>query len=123
MLKTLWKKILNRLCQKPRQARDDIVIIFPYQDKKILIINEYRKDLDATIWKFVSGGMDKPHLNNLETAQEELAEEIKMECQDWSLYHQFDKNFSAVNIFYFIATNPQLSKIPMKTILSLIKSG
>ncbi len=114
MLKIGFKKVLEILCQKPRQARDDIVIIFPFQDKKILIIKEYRKDLDTEIWKFVSGGMDKSHLNSLETAKEELAEEIKMECNDWSLYHQFDKEFSSVNIFYFIATNPQLMKKPIK---------
>lgn len=100
-------------CQIPRQARDDIVIVFPYHHKKILIIEEYRKDWDANMWKFVSGGMDKPHLNSLQTAQEELAEEIKMEAKEWSLYHQFGRKFSSVNMFYFIANNPQLMANPI----------
>ncbi len=99
--------------RKPRQARNDIVIVFPYHNKKILIIKEYRKDLDAELWKFVSGGMDKPHLDSLHTAKEELAEEIKMEAEDWSLYHQFDKKFSSVNIFYYIANSPQLMVNPI----------
>ena len=59
-------------------------------------------------------GMDKPYLDNLGTAKEELAEEIKMEAEDWSLYHQFDKKFSSVNIFYFIANNPQLMANPIE---------
>ena len=109
----MFKKLLKKLCKTPRQARDDLVIVFPFHNKKILIIKEYRKDCDAEIWKFVSGGMDKPHLNNLETAQEELAEEIKMEAQEWSLYYQFGKKFAPVDIFYFIANDPQLMKDPI----------
>lgn len=108
------KKSMEKYDQKPRQARDDIVIVFPYHNKKILIIKEYRKDHNAEMWKFVSGGMDKPYLDNLETAKEELAEEIKMESDDWSLYHQFDKQFSSVNMFYFIANNPQLMANPIE---------
>ena len=108
------EKIIKKQYQKPRQARNDIVIVFPYHDKKILIIKEYRKDQNAEMWKFVSGGMDKPYLDNLGTAKEELAEEIKMEAEDWSLYHQFDKKFSSVNIFYFIANNPQLMANPIE---------
>ncbi len=111
MLKTLC----NKFCKKPRQARNDIVILFPYdaKTKKILLIKEYRKQYDMEIWKFVSGGMDKPHLDALNTAKEELAEEIKMEAHDWSLYHQFDKTFSSVNIYYFVATNPTFMEDPI----------
>jgi len=108
------EKIIKKQYQKPRQARNDIVIVFPYHNKKILIIKEYRKDHDAEMWKFVSGGMDKPHLDSLGTAKEELAEEIKMEAEDWSLYHQFDKRFSSVNISYFVASNPQLMENPIE---------
>ncbi|HIO92323.1 MAG TPA: NUDIX hydrolase [Leucothrix mucor] len=109
----MFKNAIKKLCSKPRQARNDIVIVFPYHNEKILIIKEYRKDQDAEMWKFVSGGMDKPHLDSLDTAKEELAEEIKMEAQEWSLYHQFDKKFSSVNIFYYIANNPQLMANPI----------
>ena len=114
MMQTRLSKLLKKLCNKPRQARNDIVILFPYHEKKILLIKEYRKDQDIEIWKFVSGGMDKPHLNSLKTAQEELAEEIKMEANKWSLYHQFDKAFSSVNIYYYIAYHPKLMKIPIE---------
>lgn len=107
------KKSSDILSKIPRQARNDVVIIFPYHNKKILIIKEYRKDIDAEIWKFVSGGMDKPHLNSLQTAQEELAEEIKMQAEEWSLYYKFDRKFSSVNMFYFIANNPQLMANPI----------
>jgi 8-oxo-dGTP pyrophosphatase MutT (NUDIX family) len=96
------------------QAHNDIVILFPYHKKKILLIKEYRKDQDREMWKFVSGGMDKPHLNSLKTAQEELAEEIKMETNRWSLYHQLDKTFSSVNIYYYIAHDPNLMKYPIE---------
>ncbi|MCK5853973.1 MAG: NUDIX hydrolase [Sulfurovaceae bacterium] len=112
-LKNSLQNFLCPECKKPRQARNDIVILFPYHDKKILVIKEYRKDQDAEMWKFVSGGMDKPHLNSLQTAQEELAEEIKMEAKEWSLYHQFDKRFSSVNIYYYIANDPTLMEHPI----------
>ncbi|CAA6826436.1 MAG: NTP pyrophosphohydrolase [uncultured Sulfurovum sp.] len=112
MLKTLCDKF----CKKPRQARKDIVIVLPYdaQNKKILLIKEYRKQYNKEIWKFVSGGMDKPHLNPLQTAQEELAEEIKREAKEWSLFHQFDKLFSPVNIYYYVAHNPNLMAEPIE---------
>ena len=110
----MFKQIIKKFCKKPRQARNDIVILFPYEDEKILLIKEYRKQYDMEMWKFVSGGMDKPHLNELETAQEELAEEIKMESNLWELYHQFDKKFSSVNIYYYIATNPKLMEHPIE---------
>jgi len=112
----MLKNLCKSLCKKPRQARNDIVILFPYDvaTQKILIIKEYRKDFDQEIWKFVSGGMDKPHLNALETAKEELAEEIKMEAANWSLYHKFDKKFSSVNISYFIPENPTLMLNPIE---------
>ena len=106
--------MIKKQCDTPRQARNDIVIIFPYHKGKIMIIKEYRKDYDAEMWKFVSGGMDKPHLDSLETAKEELAEEVKMEAEKWSLYHQFDRQFSSVNMFYYIAYNPQLMKHPIE---------
>ena len=114
MLNSLRQKLYHVFCNKPRQARKDIVIVLPYKEKKILIIKEYRKYYDTEMWKFVSGGMDKPHLGSLETAQEELAEEIKMETNEWSLYHQFDKMFSSVNIFYYIAQNPTLMINPIE---------
>ena len=110
----MLKRLLKKFCQKPRQARKDIVIVLPYENNKILLIKEYRKDYDAEMWKFISGGMDKPHLGGLETAQEELAEEVKRESNDWSLYHQFDKRFSSVNIYYYIANNPKLMKNPIE---------
>jgi len=110
----MFKQIIKKFCKRPRQARNDIVILFPYEDEKILLIKEYRKQYDMEMWKFVSGGMDKPHLNALETAQEELAEEIKMESNLWELYHQFDKKFSSVNIYYYIATNPKLMEHPIE---------
>ena len=108
---TAW---IKKICRQPRQARNDIVIVLPYQDQKILLIKEYRKQYDMEMWKFVSGGMDKPHLNSLETAKEELAEEIKMESNDWVFYHQFDKKFSSVNIFYYVVTNPTMMKNPIE---------
>ena len=110
----MLNSLLKKLCKKPRQARNDIVIIFPYQEQKILLIKEYRKQYDMEMWKFISGGMDKPHLNPLETSQEELAEEIKMEADEWSLYHQFDKKFSSVNIFYYIAKTPRIMEHPIE---------
>ena len=115
MLKDLCKEFCKKHYKKPRQARKDIVILFPYDEKtkKILLIKEYRKQYKMEIWKFVSGGMDKPHLDSLDTAKEELAEEIKMEANEWSLYHQFDKTFSSVNIYYYIATNPTLMENPI----------
>lgn len=108
------KAFIKKLCHTPRQARNDIVIVLPYQDKKILLIKEYRKQYDMEMWKFISGGMDKPHLDSLETAKEELAEEIKMESDNWFLYHQFDKKFSSVNIFYYIVTNPTIMEYPIE---------
>jgi len=115
MLKDICKKFCETHYKKPRQARNDIVILFPYDEKnkKILLIKEYRKQYDMEIWKFVSGGMDKPHIGSLDTAKEELAEEIKMEANDWSLYHQFDKTFSSVNIYYYVASNPTLMENPI----------
>jgi 8-oxo-dGTP pyrophosphatase MutT (NUDIX family) len=114
MLKSIIQNFCkNKLCKKPRQAKNDIVILFPYENEKILLIKEYRKQYNMEMWKFVSGGMDKPHLNALETAQEELAEEIKMESNSWELYHQFDKKFSSVNIYYYIVSNPKLMKHPI----------
>jgi len=115
MLNSLLKKLCIRQNIKiPRQARKDIVIVLPYENQKILLIKEYRKQYDMEMWKFISGGMDKPHLNPLETSQEELAEEIKMESDKWSLYHQFDKKFSSVNIFYYVAENPTLMEYPIE---------
>jgi 8-oxo-dGTP pyrophosphatase MutT (NUDIX family) len=108
------KAFIKKLCHTPRQARNDIVIVLPYQDKKILLIKEYRKQYDMEMWKFISGGMDKPHLDSLETAKEELAEEIKMESDNWFLYHQFDKKFSSVNIFYYVVTNPTIMEYPIE---------
>lgn len=110
----MLKQLFQKLCNQPRQARNDIVIIFPYKNKKILLIKEYRKQYNLEMWKFVSGGMDKPHLNVLETAKEELAEEIKMEAKEWSLYHEFDTTFSSVNISYFVAHNPKLMADPIE---------
>lgn len=111
----MLKAICNKFCKKPRQARNDIVIVLPYdkKNKKILLIKEYRKQYNKEIWKFVSGGMDKPHLDAEQTAQEELAEEIKMEAKDWSLFHKFDKLFSSVNIYYYVAENPNLMEVPI----------
>lgn len=114
MIKPLLKDFRKKICKQPRQARNDIVIVLPYENRKILLIKEYRKQYDIEMWKFISGGMDKPHLNSLETAKEELAEEIKMEANEWSLYHQFDKKFSSVNIYYYIATNPTLMENPIE---------
>ncbi|MCH9740931.1 MAG: NUDIX domain-containing protein [Epsilonproteobacteria bacterium] len=110
----MLKSLLKKICKKPRQARNDIVIVLPYQNQKILLIKEYRKQYDMEMWKFVSGGMDKPHLGSLETAQEELAEEISMESNSWSLYHKFDKKFSSVNIFYYIAQDPKVMENPIE---------
>jgi ADP-ribose pyrophosphatase YjhB (NUDIX family) len=109
------KSICSKFCKKPKQTRNDIVIVFPYDanHKKILLIKEYRKQYKKEIWKFVSGGMDKPHLNSLQTAQEELEEEIKMETKHWSLFHRFDKVFSPVNIYYYVAKNPNLMANPI----------
>jgi ADP-ribose pyrophosphatase len=114
MIQPLLKDFRKKICKKPRQARNDIVIVLPYENRKILLIKEYRKQYNMEMWKFISGGMDKPHLNSLETAKEELAEEIKMEASQWSLYHQFDKKFSSVNIYYYIATNPKLMENPIE---------
>lgn len=114
MFKNSIEKLRKRICKKPRQARNDIVILLPYHDGKILLIKEYRKLQNIEMWKFISGGMDKPHLNSLETAQEELAEEVKMEANNWSLFYQFDKQFSSVNIYYYIAKNPTLMENPIE---------
>jgi len=111
----MFRHLIKKLCKnKPRQARNDIVILFPYKDEKILLIKEYRKQYKMEMWKFVSGGMDKPHLNALQTSKEELAEEIKMESNSWELYHQFDKKFSSVNIYYYIANTPKLMENPIE---------
>lgn len=111
-IKELLKKYFSG--KKPRQARRDIVIVFPYnpKTKEILLIEEYRKDYDQNIWKFVSGGMDKEGKTETQVAQEELAEEMGLEAKKWSIFHEFGKVFSSVKITYFIAEDVSEMKNP-----------
>ncbi len=97
-----------------KKKRLSVVIIMPYrrEDKKILIIEEFRKDFGIKMWKLISGGMDKENLTTLETAKEEMAEEVSMESEKWYKFHENEKIFNKTEITYFIAENPNKMKNP-----------
>lgn len=115
----LFFKILKRKCCKvicPHRRAKNIVIIFPLdiKNKKILLIEEYVHYYKRSLWKFVSGGIDKKGIDILAHAHEELEEEIGMKSDNVYEYYFFEKIFKFRKIYCYIAENPIKMKNPVE---------
>ncbi len=112
-------KVIKNTKKKFKYSRRrgmDVVMVIPYKEKekKILLIKEYRKEFKMNIWKLVSGGMDKEGLTPLQTAKEELAEEMSMESTVWFKFYTIERIFRNYRIMYFVSKNPKIMENPPK---------
>ncbi len=84
------------------------IVVLPVNQRKILLILEDRVHEVEPRWKLVSGWMDKDGLDDLEIAQEELAEEVGMASDQWEKLPFCGRSRNTLNvpIAYFAAHNP-----------------
>lgn len=102
------------LIEKPNRKDREVVIVYPFntKTKEIFIIQEYIHSYDRKLWKFVSGGIDKPGKDIKTHAIEELAEEVGLESTE--VYHLYssERIFGNRGMHYFIAENPEVMNHP-----------
>lgn len=112
--KSLKRKYCKIVC--PRRRAKNIIIIFPLdtKNKKILLIEEYVHYYKRSVWKFVSGGIDKNDTNVITHAHEELEEELGMKSDSIYEYYFFEKIFKFRKIYCYVAENPVHMKNPVE---------
>lgn len=113
-----FKKIKKFFCKRicSRRRNKNIVIVFPVniEQRKILLIEEYVHYYKRSIWKFVSGGIDKKDTDILTHAHEELEEELGMKSDNIYEYYFFEKIFKFREIYCYVAENPVYMKNPVE---------
>jgi len=93
----------------------DAVQVFPItEDGKVYLIEEKRPhELTLIRLKFVTGLMDKPNEDPLETAHRELQEEIGLKANEYSIINHSKRTGTINQNFYqIVARGLSSSKIP-----------
>lgn len=90
-----------------RVIRKDGVVVYPLKDEHILMIYEHRRMSQKTVWRFVTGLVDKEGKSNEEIAREELQEEVGHDAKRFQLVHHHEYRGTFIyNDFHFIAHEP-----------------
>jgi len=79
---TVTEEEINGHIYERAQLREGVRVI-PIQNNKVLLMSEFRPHEKDYRWKLVSGWCDKEKRSPLEHAQEELAEELGMQAENW----------------------------------------
>ncbi len=101
---TVTEEQIHKHCYERVHLRSGVQII-PFRDNHILLIREYRVHEGRERWKLVSGWIDKEEKTPQEIAQEELAEEVGMRAEKWTLWKTHDTHGQTIGTttYYFIA--------------------
>lgn len=83
------------------------VHVLPIRDSKILLMNEFRTHEKTSRWKLITGWAEKEGKTLVEHAQEELAEEVGMQAENWEEFFDGSAPNATVslNTHYFICTD------------------
>lgn len=113
---TITEEVIGDHTYERMVLRPGVCVIPANADKEIMLIKEFRTHERSARWKAVSGWMDKDGYDDLETAKEELAEEVGMAAKRWKKLPVFDIVDKTINMTtsYFIAYDPYLLENPPK---------
>jgi ADP-ribose pyrophosphatase len=110
---TVKEEPKGRFIYERAYMRPSVQVIPFTKDGKILLIRENRDIEGKSRWKFVSGFMDKPGLNEEQVAQEELMEEAGFAAGKLLKYFYLeDKHTFVIPITYFLAYDLKEQKKP-----------
>lgn len=90
------------------------VQVIPYNNGKIMLINENRTHENKARWKLISGWVDKPEKSIRDHAIEELAEEVAYQAENWKEIYHSDNNDKTISTssYYFSCENLEKLKNP-----------
>src|SRR5574341_583894 len=110
---TVKEQMVGRFLYERAFMRPSVQVIPFTKDGKILMIKERRPVEGKIRWKFVSGFMDKPGLNEEQIAQEELMEEAGFVADELVKYYYLEDNHTfVIPINYFLAYGLKENKKP-----------